>query len=157
MKQNNRKRTRHFLFQKLYAKSFNNYNEETFLDSFYKNVFVFGIDEDYLSQMESLIEKKEEYLIYIFHKYAPKFDIKNTDIIYILPVFIGLTEMLYLKEEIPPKVSINEAIELSKLFGTETTKKVVNGILNKVFKDYDNLVKELEELNLKKGYSFFTK
>lgn len=155
MKKNNRKRTRHFLFQKLYAKSFNNYNEKIFLDSFYNDVFTFSIDEDYLSEMETLVIKKEKFLIYVFQKYAPKFDMKNMDITYILPVFIWATEMLYLKEEIPAKVSINEAIELSKLFWTDTARKVVNWILNKVFKEHDELVRELENIDIKEDFSFF--
>lgn len=157
MKHNNRKRTRHFLFQKLYAKSFNNYNEETFLECFYNDVFTFSIDKEYLSEMEFLVKDKESYLIHIFKKYAPKFDMKNTDITYILPVFIWATEMLYLKEEVPPKVSINEAIEISKLFWTDTTKKVVNWILNKVYKDYDNLKKELDWLIIEDTFTFFKK
>jgi transcription antitermination factor NusB len=42
-------------------------------------------------------------------------------------------ELLYIKE-IPPKVSINEAIELAKKFGDIDSPRFVNGILDKIYK-----------------------
>ncbi len=44
---------------------------------------------------------------------------------------LGSFEILFLKE-IPPAVSINEAIELAKIFGTDDSFKFINGILNRV-------------------------
>ena len=43
---------------------------------------------------------------------------------------LGLYELKY-REDIPPVVSINEAIELAKKFGTDDSGKFVNGILDK--------------------------
>ncbi len=42
-----------------------------------------------------------------------------------------ITELLYF-EDIPPKVSINEAIEIAKRFSTEKSGKFVNGILDAI-------------------------
>jgi len=53
----------------------------------------------------------------------------------ILALCIAITEMLWLKEEIPAKVSINEAIDLSKYFGDDTSKNIVNGILNSFYEN----------------------
>jgi transcription termination factor NusB len=39
---------------------------------------------------------------------------------YILPIYIALSEMFFLNEEIPAKVSINEAIELSKTYADDS-------------------------------------
>lgn len=51
---------------------------------------------------------------------------------------IGLYELLYgNKEEVPPKVAINEAIELAKSFGGESSGKFINGVLGTVFKEMD--------------------
>ncbi|MCD6408634.1 transcription antitermination factor NusB [bacterium] len=44
---------------------------------------------------------------------------------------IGSFEIMFLPE-IPPAVSINEAIELAKKYGTEDSPKFVNGILHKI-------------------------
>ena len=46
----------------------------------------------------------------------------------------GSYEMLYL-EDIPPIVSINEAIELAKKFGSEDSSRFVNGILDQIKKN----------------------
>jgi len=46
---------------------------------------------------------------------------------------IGIYEILYV-EDIPPKVSINEAVELAKRFGDTDSPKFVNGILDSVFR-----------------------
>ena len=45
---------------------------------------------------------------------------------------IALYEMLFLKE-VPPKVSIDEAVELGKKYGTEESGAFINGILDHVY------------------------
>ncbi len=49
---------------------------------------------------------------------------------------IAIYEMLYLSD-IPPAVTINEAVELGKTFGTEESGAFINGILDKINKDRD--------------------
>ena len=46
---------------------------------------------------------------------------------------IGVCELLYLSD-IPPKVTINEAVELAKKYGDRDSSKFVNGILDKIHK-----------------------
>ena len=57
-----------------------------------------------------------------------------------LPIFIGACEMLFLKEEIPAKVSMNEAIEIAKVYGDDSSKKIVNGVLNKLVTQIDEIM-----------------
>ncbi|MCX7822957.1 MAG: transcription antitermination factor NusB [Syntrophobacterales bacterium] len=45
---------------------------------------------------------------------------------------MAVFEMLYCSE-IPPKVSINEAIELGKIFGDKDSAAFINGILDKIY------------------------
>jgi len=48
---------------------------------------------------------------------------------------LGLFELIYLDEkEVPPKVAINEAIELAKGFGGEASAKFINGVMGTVYK-----------------------
>jgi len=54
---------------------------------------------------------------------------------------IGLSELLYgNKKEVPPKVAINEAIELAKNFGGESSGRFVNGVLGTVYKEIEKKV-----------------
>ncbi|MDO3409535.1 transcription antitermination factor NusB [Saccharibacillus sp. CPCC 101409] len=51
-------------------------------------------------------------------------------------------EMIF-AEDVPAKVAVNEAIELSKHFGTDESGKFVNGVLGKMIQDADELKKKL--------------
>ena len=48
---------------------------------------------------------------------------------------MALCELLYF-EEIPPKVTINEAIEIAKIYSTFQSGRFVNGILDSLYKKY---------------------
>jgi len=48
---------------------------------------------------------------------------------------VAVYEMLY-SQDVPPKVAIDEALELAKKFGAEESKDFVNGILDRVLKDF---------------------
>ena len=47
---------------------------------------------------------------------------------------MGLFELLYMQETVPPKVAINEAVELAKAFGSDNSSKFINGVLGTAFK-----------------------
>jgi len=49
---------------------------------------------------------------------------------------IGVYELL-LNDEIPAKVAINEAIEIAKTYGGQSSGKFINGILGAIYKDID--------------------
>ncbi|MBQ2638260.1 transcription antitermination factor NusB [Candidatus Saccharibacteria bacterium] len=47
---------------------------------------------------------------------------------------IGLYELKFTNDSVPPKVAINEAVELAKAFGSENSSKFINGVLGTAFK-----------------------
>ncbi len=47
---------------------------------------------------------------------------------------IGLYELLHQAKLIPPKVAINEAVELAKAFGSDNSSKFVNGVLGTAYR-----------------------
>lgn len=47
---------------------------------------------------------------------------------------IGLYELLHLAKIVPPKVAINEAVELAKAFGSDNSSKFVNGVLGTAYR-----------------------
>jgi N utilization substance protein B len=51
---------------------------------------------------------------------------------------IALYEMIYMKDKkIPPKVTINEAVELAKSFGSDNSSKFINGVLGSAWRKID--------------------
>jgi len=47
---------------------------------------------------------------------------------------IGLYELLYQADTVPPKVVINEAVELAKAFGSDNSSKFINGVLGTAYR-----------------------
>jgi ADP-ribose pyrophosphatase YjhB (NUDIX family) len=73
---------------------------------------------------------------------------------------MGLSELLFGERlSIPPKVAIDEAIEVAKEFGGETSGKFVNGVLGAVYKEmgfpdsenYGNVEKKIPQVQNKAG------
>jgi len=59
---------------------------------------------------------------------------------------IGLFELLHCSSSVPPKVAINEAVELAKAFGSDNSSKFVNGVLGTA---YRTLVEEKPDASAK--------
>ncbi|MCP4523889.1 MAG: transcription antitermination protein NusB [Candidatus Gracilibacteria bacterium] len=137
--------------------TYNCIDEDSFSASFYDNVFNFDIDLVYLNEMTDIIKKNECFFIEIMKKYSPKFDLKKMNVMYILPVYIGLAEMYYLTEEIPAKVSLNEAVELAKAFGDDSAKKIVNGVLHNVYTNYEDFKTLSTSIQKTNDFSLFKK
>lgn len=55
---------------------------------------------------------------------------------------LGVYELVY-REDVPPKVVVNEAIEMSKHFGTEESGKFVNGVLGKMIVELEAIKEKL--------------
>lgn len=130
-----RKKTRRLLVQQLYARIYSQFDESLFNEAFFEDRFDFAPDREYMKEMFELVVTRQQNILDIISKYAPKFDLDTMQKTNILSLAIAITEMLWLKEEIPAKVSINEAIDLSKYFGDDTSKNIVNGILNSFYKN----------------------
>lgn len=47
---------------------------------------------------------------------------------------LGLYELLHPGDKVPPKVAINEAVELAKAFGSNNSSKFINGVLGTAFR-----------------------
>ncbi|MFH1594526.1 MAG: transcription antitermination factor NusB [Candidatus Omnitrophota bacterium] len=69
----------------------------------------------------------------VISKYAKNWQIKRMAIIDRNILRLATFELLF-SEDIPPKVSINEAIEIAKRYGDKESGKFVNGILDKINK-----------------------
>lgn len=67
-------------------------------------------------------------------RYAPEWPLEQITAIDRVLLRMGIYELLYV-EEIPAKVSINEAVELAKTFGGESSGRFVNGVLGAIYSD----------------------
>ena len=106
-----------------------------------RNIENFGPGLDDTGFIWDLISGVEKHLIKIdkiIEKSAPEWPIAQIPIIDRNVLRIGLFELLYSdRKEVPPKVAINEAIELAKTFSGQTSGKFVNGVLGTVYKQLE--------------------
>lgn len=103
-------------------------NLKEFAPGLEDDVFVFSLMEEIL--------KKRAMIDEIIEKAAPDWPIDKISVVDRNILRIGLTELLFGdRTQVPPKVAINEAIELAKTFGGENSGKFINGVLGAVYKE----------------------
>jgi len=137
--------TRHLVrsvvLQSLYEWDFFD-KKEDFIKILERNLgeFAPGIDEPEFAWRiaKGLIENLSE-IDKIIEKAAPQWPLNQIPITDRNILRIGLYELLFAnKEEVPPKVAINEAIELAKSYGGENSSKFINGVLGTIYKQIEN-------------------
>jgi N utilization substance protein B len=84
------------------------------------------------SVVKGVVENRTE-IDQLITKYAPEWPLDQITVVDRNVLRIGIFELKY-SPEIPPKVAINEAIELAKTFGGESSGKFVNGVLGTIYK-----------------------
>jgi N utilization substance protein B len=102
-----------------------------------------GLDEpEFVWRLtQGVIDHKDE-LDKIIVRAAPEWPLNQISIIDRNALRIGLYELLYAdRKEVPAKVAINEAIEISKNFGGPTSGKFINGVLGTVYKEIEKAKK----------------
>jgi len=99
--------------------------------------FALGLEDDlFVFALAEEVLKKRAIVDEIIIKAAPDWPIEKISVVDRNILRIGLTELLFGdRKEVPPKVAINEAIELAKTFGGENSGKFINGVLGAVYKE----------------------
>ena len=100
------------------------------------NEFAPGIDEpDFAWRLAKGVIDHMKELDQVIEKAAPDWPIEQIAIVDRNALRIGLYELLHADpEEVPPKVAINEAIEISKNYGGPNSGKFINGVLGTIYK-----------------------
>lgn len=93
-------------------------------------------DRKFMDNLLKLVLDKQKELDDIIGKAAPDWPIDKISPVDRNILRIGLAELLFAdRNEVPPKVAINEAIELAKTFGGDTSGRFVNGVLGAIYKE----------------------
>ncbi len=95
-------------------------------------------DRSYFDKVFRGIIEKKDRLEEIIRKYAHSFDFSRLYKVDIAILFVAIYEILY-ADDIPYKVSANEAVELAKAYSTERSASYINGLLASVIKNTENL------------------
>jgi transcription antitermination factor NusB len=131
-----RKRTqaREYAVQVLYQIDITREKSERCLDNFWKARVDEGIDAEVVDFTAGLVKGVEQNLSAIDSKvsqYATNWQLERMAVVDRNILRLGCYELVY-REDIPPKVSINEAVELAKKYSEPEAGKFVNAILDKI-------------------------
>lgn len=98
-------------------------------------------EPDFIHMLVKGISEKRGELDKIIDESAPEWPVDQISLIDKTILEIAVYELLHMND-IPPKVTINEAVELSKQFGGENSSKFVNGVLGTVYKKFESKITE---------------
>ncbi len=91
-------------------------------------------DKDFIVQLVKGVAKNEQKLDEELQPVAPEWPIDQIARMDRVVLRMGLYELKHGKD-VPPKVVINEAVELAKAFGSENSSKFINGVLGTVLRN----------------------
>jgi N utilization substance protein B len=95
-------------------------------------------DPEFITKLVKGVDGKQAELDATLQPVAPEWPIDQIARMDRVTLRIGLYELLY-QRDTPPKVVINEAVELAKSFGGDNSSKFVNGVLGTVLRQQDGL------------------
>lgn len=133
--------SRSIVLQTLFEWDFNNCQGTSVKDIFKRNLDNLGQgldDIEYpLKLLEGIISHWDE-LNKLIESGAPEWPMEQINIIDRNVLRIGIFELIFEdKKEVPPKVAINEAVELAKNFGGDSSRRFVNGVLGTIYRQME--------------------
>lgn len=109
--------------------------------------FANEVDNEFVLSATRGVSERADELDSIIGTYAPEWPLEQIAVIDKTLLRASVYELLYL-EGTPPKVTINEAVELSKMFGGESSAKFVNGVLGSIYRTHPKFEAERAEAAL---------
>jgi len=106
--------------------------------------FASGLNETEFSKSltEGVLKHKGE-IDKLIEKCAPEWPIAQITVVDRNILRLGIYELMYGNyDEVPPKVAINESIELAKAFGGPNSAKFVNGVLGTIYREMGEPMKD---------------
>ncbi len=150
----NRHLARTVAMQSLYERDFHGNQIDDMNEVTERNLqeFAPGLDDKgFAKELVDGVLKHQKDIDATITKYAPAWPLPQITIVDRNILRIGVFELKW-SDSVPSKVAINEAIELAKTYGGESSGKFVNGVLGAIFKDMiaGGVIKEVDKQEPKK-------
>ena len=130
-----RRLARESVMQALYAVEINNGYPNDILD-LYNQSFNTVDDKDYLNKLFFCVIENKSWADDLISNCLENWEYGRVAIVDKILLRMGVSE-IYHMEDIPPKVSISEMVEIAKVYSTEESSSFVNGILDTIYKDFN--------------------
>jgi len=148
MDKKHKREARSLCLQILFANNFSDSDFDNLFSNFYLNQ-----DNDlekksynkkqiaYASRLYSFVMKEKDQVDKLIESKLVNWEMNRLATIDRIILRMAITEMLYL-DDIPPKVSITEAVEIAKDFSSEDSSGFINGIMDAIYNDQYNKKKK---------------
>ena len=130
-----RRLARESVMQALYAVEINNGYPNDILELYNKS-FNTVDDNEYLQKLFFCVIENKSWADDLISKCLENWEYSRVAIVDKILLRMGVSE-IYHMEDIPPKVSISEMVEIAKVYSTEESSSFVNGILDTIYKDFN--------------------
>ena len=130
-----RRKTRIQILKVIYSYEINPIDENKWTDLLEKK----NIDRDFAIKIIENCDKNKEIILKKINSIS-SIDAKKLSLVEKSILIIAFTEILFF-DDIPLKVTINEAIELAKIYGSNESYKFINGVLDKLKKFDRHIIK----------------
>lgn len=97
---------------------------------------VSGEKKEYAYDLMNTVQDKEEYIMQLIQPRLINWDAERIALIDLILLRMGVAELLYFPT-IPTKVTINEYIEVGKMYSTLQSGQFINGVLDNILKDLE--------------------
>lgn len=130
----NRKEARELVMQTIFQmEAQHDFDKENFHDFLYKKPL--GEQKKYVEAVIDCLSSNLTQIDLLIDKYSTKWKVSRLPKMDLAIARLSVCELVWLEDLVPAAVSINEAINLAKLYGTEDSYKFLNGVLGKVFSE----------------------
>ena len=135
-KVNGRRETREWIIQFLFQLDFNPEPVDIALKDFWEEKDPIEREKTYADEIIKGVVQHKDELDDRLSQYAKRWDSERMGAVDRTVMRVALFEMLY-REDVPPVVSINEAVHFAKDFSSFQSGRFVNGVLDRIRKDLD--------------------
>lgn len=132
--------------QSLFEWDFHGQHDERSREMLRRNILEFapGLEEAVFAShlMEGTLRERQT-IDKLIEKCAPEWPLEQVTVIDRNILRLGIYELMFGNyDEVPPKVAINEAIELAKTFGSDSSPRFVNGVLGTIYREMGEPMKD---------------
>ncbi|NOZ73787.1 MAG: transcription antitermination factor NusB [FCB group bacterium] len=132
-----RRQARIAVFQGLYAQAISGEPADKVIRDLWERYSFERPGREFVQNLLTLVDDHHGWVEETIKQHLQNWDYERVALLDRLILQMAITEIYFVKD-VPPKVSIAEAIEIAKEYSTEESSAFVNGILDAVYKEYQS-------------------
>ncbi len=130
-----RHRARELALQALYLMEYSDQGPELALAEVQRLSDPGPEDSEFIAQLLATVQQHQEELDRAIEQAADNWSLERMATVDRNILRLGAAQLRFLSETVPPKVAIDESIELAKNYGEDDSGRFINGVLDRIYRD----------------------